>query len=114
MLAGASGYQILSTYFPPDSNVIRTAEQHQQGAGSSDVVFGLALDVLARPSQLGLELPRLSIERDDAAVRLLWSAPGWVLQHATSPQGSWQSIPAASSPYLVSTVFPRRYFRLAR
>ena len=93
---------------------VLAAEVHQQGATSSDVVFGMELEALVRPSQVGVEIPVLNIERSDSQIVLTWAAEGWVLQFASAPDGNWQSVPSAMSPFPVNTTFPRRFFRLAR
>jgi len=112
--AGLEGpFETVVTNWIGGENLV-AAEVHQQGAGSSDVVFGLAMEILVQPSQLGIAIPNLEIELVGNQVELSWPGTGWTLQHATSLHGTWYSVPTASSPFRVSTLAPKRYFRLRR
>ena len=88
---------------------ILAVELHQDAPTTSDGAFDLSLVGISPPSGT---VPRLRIQRDGPNVTLTWSIPGFVLQEATAPQGPYNTIPNASSPYTVAASFPSRYFRL--
>lgn len=68
-------------------------------------IFGLDLSVAASQTPAG-----------DVEIR--WQAPGYLLQSAPSPLGSWTTLPSATSPYVIpkSTVLttPTQFFRLQK
>ena len=97
-----------------DGDNLLAAEVHQQGPASSDVVFGLAVEALVRPSQTRLSRPVLRVRREGTRLVLVWEDPEWTLEHALTPAGPWHSLPSIASPYDFSPIFPSRFFRLRR
>lgn len=79
-------------------------------AVSSDVVFGVSLEALVLPSQL--PSPELRIDRPGSMVRLTWDAPGWTLEWAPAPEGSWTTFAQQASPAEFSPGGRAAFFRL--
>ena len=60
------------------------------------------------PGQLGINsLP-------DGRVALVWDPPGVLQSNSSLTTDSWTNLPAATSPYIISTAGDSRFFRLAR
>jgi hypothetical protein len=87
-------------------------EVHQNGATSSDIVFGVALEALLLPSQLPLPNAVLSIARQGDRVVLSWSATGMTLETANEPGGPWIPLTGATSPVTNTPSPPAQFFRL--
>jgi hypothetical protein len=65
-------------------------------------------------SPSSLPLGKLAIDQlSGSQVAVIWDAPG-TLQSATNLSGSWTSLPAATSPYVISATGTGQFFRLTR
>jgi len=94
---------------------VLSAEVHQQTPTNGDVVFGVSVDALARPSAVGAARPVINLR--PAVVPgfyyLSWTNSAFILQTAPAPEGPWA--PAAqSNPYTVDAIGEARYFRLVQ
>jgi hypothetical protein len=88
---------------------ILAVELHQDRPDTSDGAFDFSLVGVAPPSGT---VPRLHIQRSGANVTLSWSIPGFVLQEAAQPRGTYNDVPNSSSPHTVTPSFSSRFFRL--
>jgi len=77
----------------------------------STVVANDCGSTLSQTAMLTLN-PSLQIHLIDNVVTLTWYAPGFVLEQAETPTGSWTELPSATSPYHPSALRPARFYRL--
>src|SRR5208337_4204150 len=64
------------------------------------------------PSVASLPLGKLAIfDLPGGQGAVVWDPPG-LLQQSSSPGGSWTNLPAATSPYVISTSGRKQFFRL--
>jgi predicted amidohydrolase len=58
--------------------------------------------------------PTLTCQYDGGTrmLQLSWEAPDAKLQEAATPNGPWQTVTTAVSPYRTATAYPRRFYRL--
>jgi hypothetical protein len=116
--ASAAGGTNETYYFPANTDASRlregtnvlAVELHQWNApGTSwDAGFDLGLVASAPPVMF------LGGERTESGLRLLWTAPGAVLQEAAEVDGPWADLTGATSPYTVIPTQPGRFYRLKR
>jgi hypothetical protein len=90
-------------------NVI-AAEVHQSAADSSDVVFGLEIQVITLTA--APEPPKFtSVTKSGDNLVIQWTGTG-TLQSAESLAGLWTDISNAPNPYTVPATGPAMFFRI--
>lgn len=93
-------------------NVI-AAEVHQNGPGSSDVVFALELMRITSGAVIPPDEKRFTSVaiQGDGSIRIVWTGGG-VLQESMTLPATWADVVPASSPYTTPASGAARFFRI--
>jgi hypothetical protein len=101
----------------PGDNVI-AAEVHQIGSASSDFCFGAEFTIKA-PSVVTVPPPVaptwMNVTRLGPGARLTWTNATYTLEKTFALEGSntvWQTVPGATSPYVISNMNGSAFYRL--
>lgn len=86
-------------------------ELHQDNPMTSDGAFDLRLVAISTPMP---PPPSPEIAHNGPDITITWPGSGFVLQRADVPEGPYNDLPVATSPYLVPQTAPSGFFRLKR
>ena len=105
-------FAIPATNLVTGMNVL-AAEVHQNTVGSSDILFGAELKVVASSTRLDDHFPRLGIAQTNGWVRLDWTPPFYTLEQATAVTGAWGTVSGVvNNSFTTEVTNAARFFRL--
>ena len=104
-------FYVTATNLTFGTNVLAT-EVHQNQPTSSDIVFGVAVDALVRPSQIPVPPSSLSIVRQGANYLLSWTGSGWTLECTPTLPPTWTPVTNQMNSYTASPTNSARFYRL--
>ena len=93
---------------------VLSAEVHQAGGSSSDMVFGAELIINVPVSDLAAARPVLTATHAGASIRLSWAPAGGKLESAPAVSGPWTEVVGATNPQLVTANQNARFYRVRK
>ena len=117
VLTGPALYSLSSALTSGDN--VFAAEVHQVATANSDICFGAQFTIKA-PSTVTVPppvvAPRMTLTRSAGVNRITWTNALFTLQQTAALEGTntlWQTLPGATSPFLITNRTGNVFYRLS-